>query len=148
MLAVKSMARRCAPIFVAACLLAPSTGMRVARRSVRTSSHALQRRAFVQAATVSVTGLASGCHATAGFLEAAPELRSDIRQKSAGRPPNAKDVSSGPLANSPLGFQVGGGPRPEAEVREIDKKRYEAAAGAKAPATADFLDGVPRGPLP
>lgn len=54
-----------------------------------------------------------------------------------GRAPN--QPKSGPLAGTSLGFQVGGGPRPEDEVRKIDEARYQAAG--KGPS---FLVGVPR----
>ena len=119
-----------APMLIAACLLlaAPTTAMK--------SSQTLPRRAFFQAATASAAGLASSAHATASFLADAPELKPPP-----GKPPNAPP--SGPLANTPLGYQVGGGPRPEAEVREIDRARYKAAAGAAPAKTASFLDGVP-----
>lgn len=117
-------------MLVTACLLlaAPTTAMK--------SSQTLPRRAFFQAATASAAGLASSAHATASFLADAPELKPPP-----GKPPNAPP--SGPLANTPLGYQVGGGPRPEAEVREIDRARYKAAAGAAPAKTASFLDGVP-----
>ncbi|KAH8051509.1 phospholipase [Aureococcus anophagefferens] len=47
------------------------------------------------------------------------------------------------LAPHKLAGYVGGGLRPEAEVREIDRARYKAAAGAAPAKTASFLDGVP-----
>ena len=128
---------RCAPMLVAACLLlaAPTTAMKSQALKAH-SPQTLPRRAFFQAATASAAGLASSAHATASFLADAPELKPPP-----GKPPNAPP--SGPLANTPLGYQVGGGPRPEAEVREIDRARYKAAAGAAPAKTASFLDGVP-----
>ena len=103
-------------------------------------SPALQRRAFFLVATASVTaGRASGvANAVPAFLADAPELKPPP-----GRPPNAPP--SGPLANTPLGYKVGGGPRPEAEVREIDKARYAKVAPRVVPdKVPSFLDGVPR----
>ena len=57
-----------------------------------------------------------------------------------GRPPNAP--KSGPLAGTALGFQVGGGPRSESEVREIDAPRYAAVRKAQGLPPL-FLEGVP-----
>lgn len=57
-----------------------------------------------------------------------------------GRPPNQQP--SGPLAGTRLGFQVGGGPRPEEEVRKIDEPRYAAVRKAQGLGPA-FLEGVP-----
>jgi hypothetical protein len=57
-----------------------------------------------------------------------------------GRAPN--QPPSGPLAGSKLGFQVGGGPRPEEEVRKIDEPRYAAARKAQGLGPL-FLEGVP-----
>jgi len=118
------------------------TSSPVARSSeqrTHSTRSALPRRALLQA-TAAVSSAAAGAGvalAVPDFLADAPELRPPP-----GRPPNAPP--SGPLANTPLGYQVGGGPRPEAEVREIDKKRYEAAAGAAPEKSASFLDGLPR----
>ena len=121
-------------MLVTACLLlaAPTTAMKSSQAHAPLT---LPRRAFFQAATASAAGLASSAHATASFLADAPELKPPP-----GKPPNAPP--SGPLANTPLGYQVGGGPRPEAEVREIDRARYKAAAGAAPAKTASFLDGA------
>ena len=99
---------------------------------VCTESVVLQRRAFVQAAVVSVTTAAGVVDAVPPFLADAPELR--------GRAPN--QPPSGPLAGTPLGFKVGGGPRPESEVRKIDEARYAAVRGPER--VPSFLDGVPR----
>jgi len=57
-----------------------------------------------------------------------------------GRAPN--QPASGPLAGTKLGFQVGGGPRPEEEVRKIDEPRYAAARKAQGKGPF-FLEGVP-----
>mmetsp|Transcript_16560 Transcript_16560/g.19087 ORF Transcript_16560/g.19087 Transcript_16560/m.19087 type:complete len:179 (+) Transcript_16560:34-570(+) len=57
-----------------------------------------------------------------------------------GIPPT--QLKSGPFANSPLGFQVGGGPRPEEVVRAIDAPRYDAARRAQG-LGPKFLEGVP-----
>ena len=58
-----------------------------------------------------------------------------------GRPPN--QPASGPLAGTKLGFQVGGGPRPESEVRKIDEPRYAAVRKAQGKGPL-FLEGVPQ----
>uniref|UniRef100_A0A7S4K128 Uncharacterized protein n=1 Tax=Odontella aurita TaxID=265563 RepID=A0A7S4K128_9STRA len=57
-----------------------------------------------------------------------------------GRPPN--QPPSGPLAGTKLGFQVGGGPRPEEEVRKIDEPRYAAVRKAQGLGPL-WLEGVP-----
>jgi hypothetical protein len=57
-----------------------------------------------------------------------------------GRAPN--QPSSGPLAGTSLGFQVGGGPRSEDEVRKIDEPRYAAVRKSQGKGPL-FLDGVP-----
>ena len=57
-----------------------------------------------------------------------------------GVPP--QQLQSGVFAKSPLGFQVGGGPRPEEVVRAIDAPRYEAARKAQG-LGPKFLEGIP-----
>ena len=57
-----------------------------------------------------------------------------------GVPPS--QLKSGPLANTKLGFQVGGGPRPEEVVRAIDEPRYNAVRKAQG-LPPMFLEGVP-----
>ena len=57
-----------------------------------------------------------------------------------GVPPS--QLKSGPLANTKLGFQVGGGPRPEDVVRAIDEPRYEAARKAQGLGPL-FLENMP-----
>lgn len=49
---------------------------------------------------------------------------------------------SGPLAGTKLGFQVGGGPRSEEEVRQIDEPRYAAVRKAQGLGPL-FLEGLP-----
>mmetsp|Transcript_2991 Transcript_2991/g.4870 ORF Transcript_2991/g.4870 Transcript_2991/m.4870 type:complete len:151 (-) Transcript_2991:230-682(-) len=99
------------------------------------------RRAFVKAAALATT--AAACVGVVGVENAASIDVSGLSIEGAapGRAPN--QPASGPLAGSKLGFQVGGGPRPEEEVRKIDEARYKAARGSNNPA---FLDGVPREP--
>jgi len=57
-----------------------------------------------------------------------------------GRAPS--QPASGPLAGTKLGFQVGGGPRSEEEVRKIDEPRYAAVRKAQGLGPL-FLEGVP-----
>ena len=98
----------------------------------------LQRRALFKAAVAAAS-------VTAAAAQVSPARASQIDwqqlgvpvEREPGRAPN--QPASGPLANSPFGFKVGGGPRPEEEVRKIDEARYRAAG--KAPS---FFDGVPR----
>jgi len=102
----------------------------------------LQRRAlFKFAATAASVTAAQAANAVPAFLEGVP-----VEGAEPGRAPN--QPPSGPLANTPLGFKVGGGARPEEEVRKIDEARYRAARGPDADKTPSFLDGVPREPLP
>ena len=100
----------------------------------------LQRRALFKAAVAAAS-------VTAAVAQVSPARASEIdwqalgvpverlNQPEPGRPPNPQ--ASGPLANTPFGFQVGGGPRPEEEVRKIDEARYRAAGRSP-------LDSVPR----
>ena len=63
-----------------------------------------------------------------------------------GRAPN--QPASGLLAGTKLGFQVGGGPRPEEVVRKIDESRYKAATVPGRPNNNPaFLEGLPREPV-
>lgn len=94
------------------------------------------RRAFF----TSVTTTAAATCAGAGVANAGIDvsgLKEEATTTTPGRAPN--QPPSGPLAGTPLGFQVAGGPRPESEVRKIDEARYQAAG--KGPS---FLVGVPR----
>ena len=101
----------------------------------------LQRRALFKAAVAAAS-------VTAAAAQVSPARASQIdwqqlgvpTEREPGRAPN--QPASGPLANSPFGFKVGGGPRPEEEVRKIDEARYRAARGPDNPPS--FLDGVPR----
>ena len=100
----------------------------------------LQRRGLFKAAVAAASVTAAGAQvspARASEIDwqalGVPVER--LNQPEPGRPPNPQ--ASGPLANTPFGFQVGGGPRPEEEVRKIDEARYRAAGRSP-------LDGVPR----
>jgi hypothetical protein len=68
-------------------------------------------------------------------------LRAESTPTTPGRAPS--QPSSGPLAGTSLGFQVGGGPRPESEVRQIDEPRYAAVRKAQGKGPL-FLEGLPR----
>ena len=100
----------------------------------------LQRRGLFKAAVAAASVTAAGAQvspARASEIDwqalGVPVER--LNQPEPGRPPNPQ--ASGPLANTPFGFQVGGGPRPEEEVRKIDEARYRAAGRSP-------LDGLPR----
>ena len=86
-----------------------------------------------------VTTAAAACGAGAGVANAGIDVSGlkPVPNETPGRAPN--QPPSGPLAGTPLGFKVAGGPRPESEVRKIDEARYIAAG--KGPS---FLVGVPR----
>ena len=94
-------------------------------------ANAIGRRWFLAQAAAVVT-----LTKTADAAKAAIDV-SGLQVEGGGRAPN--QPPSGPLAGTKLGFQVGGGPRPEEEVRKIDEARYRAAG--KGPS---FLVGVPR----
>jgi hypothetical protein len=72
-------------------------------------------------------------------LRAESTTSSSVPNQTPGRAPN--QPASGPLAGTKLGFQVGGGPRPESEVRKIDEPRYAAVRKAQGKGPL-FLDGV------
>lgn len=69
---------------------------------------------------------------------------SSSRQPSSGgaRGVSPSELKIGPPSNSPLGFQVGGGPRSEEVVRSIDAPRYDAVRRAQG-LPPKFLEGVP-----
>ena len=100
----------------------------------------LQRRGLFKAAVAAASVTAAGAQVSPARAseidwQALGVPTESLNQPEPGRPPNPQ--ASGPLANSPFGFQVGGGPRPEEEVRKIDEARYRAAGRSP-------LDGVPR----
>jgi hypothetical protein len=101
-----------------------------------------RRAFFIKAATVATTATTTAT-AGAGMVDAAIDVSGlkvfvNETTAAAGRAaPN--QPPSGPLAGTSLGFKVGGGPRPESQVRKIDEARYQAAG--KGPS---FLVGVPR----
>ena len=93
-----------------------------------------RRAFFIKAATTVTTATAGAGMANAIDVSGLKVLDEETPGRAAPNQP-----PSGPLAGTSLGFKVGGGPRPESEVRKIDESRYEAAG--KGPA---FLVGVPR----
>jgi hypothetical protein len=110
----------------------PTTSSSTTTRSSRRAFF-VKAAATLTAATTTVTA-AEAAIDVSGLRVVAPEGQPALAP---GRAPN--QPPSGPLAGTSLGFQVGGGPRPESEVRKIDEARYQAAG--KGPS---FLVGVPR----
>jgi hypothetical protein len=88
-----------------------------------------RRAFFVETTTFVVVG---GSIATSEAADAAIDvsgLRVDQPVVTRGQAPS--NLKSGPLAGTKLGFQVGGGPRSEEEVRRIDEPRYAAVRKAQ-----------------
>eukprot|EP00979_Chaetoceros_neogracilis_P015499 scaffold6029_cov258-Chaetoceros_neogracile.AAC.1 len=94
------------------------------------------RRAFFIKAAATMTTMTAGAGVAKATIDVSG-LKVLVDETPGRAAPN--QPSSGPLAGTNLGFKVGGGPRPESEVRKIDEARYEAAG--KGPS---FLVGVPR----
>ena len=113
------------------------------------SSNSSRRNFFIKA-TTATTAACIWCTGGVEVANAAIDVSGlKVEQSSSstitttttpGRAPN--QPASGPLAGTKLGFQVGGGPRPEEEVRKIDEPRYAAARKAQGKGPL-FLDGVP-----
>jgi hypothetical protein len=102
------------------------------------------RRTFFIKAAAAATSTSVIATTAANAAIDVSALRAEQQQPTAnvapGRAPN--QPRSGPLASTKLGFQVGGGPRPEEEVRKIDEPRYAAARKAQGLGPL-FLEGVP-----
>ena len=112
------------------------------------SSNSSRRNFFIKA-TTATTAACIWCTGGVEVANAAIDVSglkveqsssSTITTATPGRAPN--QPASGPLAGTKLGFQVGGGPRPEEEVRKIDEPRYAAARKAQGKGPF-FLEGVP-----
>jgi hypothetical protein len=103
------------------------------RRSRSRSSSSGRRAFFIEAAaaTVVVVGgsIATGEAANASIDVSGLRVEGGQPVAARGQPPSK--LKSGPLAGTKLGFQVGGGPRPEEEVRRIDEPRYAAVRKAQ-----------------
>ena len=102
-----------------------------------------RRTFFIKAAAAtSVIATTAACCEVANAAIDVSGLRTEQQQPTGtpGRAPN--QPQSGPLAGTKLGFQVGGGPRPEEEVRKIDEPRYAAVRKAQGLGPL-FLEGVP-----
>jgi hypothetical protein len=101
-----------------------------------------RRTFFIKvAAATSTCGIATAaCCEVANAAIDVSGLRAEQPTVTPGRAPS--QPKSGPLAGTKLGFQVGGGPRPEEEVRKIDEPRYAAARKAQGLGPL-FLEGVP-----
>mmetsp|Transcript_33827 Transcript_33827/g.60841 ORF Transcript_33827/g.60841 Transcript_33827/m.60841 type:complete len:137 (+) Transcript_33827:2-412(+) len=99
-----------------------------------------RRTFFIKAAAATSIATTAACCEVANAAIDVSGLRTEQPTVPPGRPPN--QPSSGPLAGTKLGFQVGGGPRPEEEVRKIDEPRYAAARKAQGLGPL-FLEGVP-----
>mmetsp|Transcript_33857 Transcript_33857/g.40569 ORF Transcript_33857/g.40569 Transcript_33857/m.40569 type:complete len:144 (+) Transcript_33857:1-432(+) len=96
------------------------------------------RRAFVIQLATTVATATAGTELANAAIDVSG-LKVVVDQTPGRAAPN--QPPSGPLAGTSLGYKVGGGPRPESEVRQIDEARYQAAG--KGPS---FLVGVPREP--
>jgi len=99
------------------------------------------RRAFViKVATTVTTATASAKAANAAIDVSGLKVAPPVDQTPGRAAPNGP--SSGILAGTKLGYQVGGGPRSEEEVRKIDEPRYAAVRKAQGLGPL-FLEGVP-----
>mmetsp|Transcript_20571 Transcript_20571/g.44790 ORF Transcript_20571/g.44790 Transcript_20571/m.44790 type:complete len:146 (-) Transcript_20571:94-531(-) len=104
-----------------------------------------RRAFFVKATTTATVVVVGGSSATIEAANAAIDvsgLRVEGDQPVAARGQAPSNLKSGPLAGTKLGFQVGGGPRPEEEVRKIDEPRYAAVRKAQGLGPL-WLEGVP-----
>jgi hypothetical protein len=100
-----------------------------------------RRTFFIKAAAAtSVIATTAACCEVANAAIDVSGLRADQPTVTPGRAPT--QPASGRFAGTKLGFQVGGGPRPEEEVRKIDEPRYAAARKAQGLGPL-FLEGVP-----
>jgi hypothetical protein len=108
------------------------------------NSDSSRRTFFVKAATAACFCCTGGVEVANAAIDVSglkvEQSSSTITTTTPGRAPN--QPSSGPLAGTSLGFQVGGGPRPEDEVRKIDEPRYAAVRKSQGKGPL-FLDGVP-----
>ena len=95
---------------------------------------------MIATTTVVVVGSISATSEAANAAIDVSGLRVDQPVVTPGQAPTKP--KSGPLAGSKLGFQVGGGPRPEEEVRRIDEPRYASVRKAQGLGPL-FLEGVP-----
>ena len=98
-----------------------------------------RRAFFVEAAAATVVVVCGSSEAANAAIDVSG-LRVDQPVATRGQAPS--NVKSGPLAGTKLGFQVGGGPRPEEEVRRIDEPRYAAVRKAQGLGPL-WLEGVP-----
>ena len=123
-------------------------GLLLLLRSAESLQPRSSRRSFFKAAAATATST-SVIATAAGWREVAnaaidvsslPVEKPPPVSATPGRAPN--QPASGPLAGTKLGFQVGGGPRSEEEVRAIDAPRYEAVRKAQG-LGPKFLEGVP-----
>lgn len=103
------------------------------------SRRAFFNKATTAASTIIFVGTTIGGKAANAGIDVSG-LRVEQPPATPGRPPNAPP--SGPLAGTKLGFQVGGGPRSEEEVRRIDEPRYAAVRKAQGLPPL-FLEGMP-----
>lgn len=101
------------------------------------------RRAFFVEAAAAATAVVATTEVANAAIDVSG-LRAEggqpVAASAQGQAPS--NLKSGPLAGTKLGFQVGGGPRPEEEVRRIDEPRYAAARKAQGLGPL-WLEGVP-----
>lgn len=107
------------------------------------SLHVSSRRDFFVKAATSTTTIAFGGAQLAHAAIDVSGLPVEQSPQSNARGVDPRQLKSGPLAGTKLGFQVGGGPRSEEVVRAIDQPRYEAVRKTQGLGPM-FLDGVPR----
>jgi hypothetical protein len=109
------------------------------------------RRTFVTKAAASASAIATAVVVAGGGAGEVANAAIDVSGLSVeplavtpGQAPTRRGAppASGLLAGTKLGFQVGGGPRSEEEVRKIDEPRYAAVRKAQGLGPA-FLEGVP-----
>ena len=117
--------------------------------STSTATTSTTRRTFfikaAAATSTSVIATTAAYHEVANAAIDVSSLRTEQSQTTVTPGPPGRAPSqpgSGPFAGTKLGFQVGGGPRPEEEVRKIDEPRYAAVRKAQGLGPL-FLEGVP-----
>ena len=106
------------------------------------------RRAFFKEmatkSTAVIATTAAGCQVANAIDVSGLKVEKPAVDVTPGRPPN--QPPSGPLSGTKFGYQVGGGPRSEEEVRAIDAPRYEAVRKAQG-LGPKFLEGLPVEPV-
>ena len=129
-------------------LLRNSESLQLFPTSTTATATTTRRTFFIKAAaatSTSVIATTAAYHEVANAAIDVSSLRTEQSQTTVTPDPPGRAPSqpaSGPFAGTKLGFQVGGGPRPEEEVRKIDEPRYAAVRKAQGLGPL-FLEGVP-----